>query len=188
MRFLPPPGARRNRQMVLLGVMLVVLALFLWRQMGSDPAAPVTATSNPQTTARPPVTAVGAANLPQPIELAKVGGPVSDEPDSGRNLFRFGQRPAPPAPPPPKPTAPPPVAPPPQVPPGPPPITLRLVGLSVAGNGCAMATLRDARGSVFVGCEGAVLDGQYKILKVGTQSVIVSYVDGQGQRTIGLGS
>jgi len=33
-----------------------------------------------------------------------------------------------------------------------------------------------------------VLDGQYKILKVGLQSVIVSYVDGQGQRTIGLGS
>lgn len=188
MKLLPPPGPQRRRQIVLLGIALVVLALFLWRQLGPDPAAPVAATSNSATAARPPVTAVGAANLPLPVELGKVGGPVSDEPDSGRNLFRFGQRPAPPAPPPSKQTAPPPVAAPPPQPTGPPPIALRLVGLSVAGNGCAMATLRDTRGSVFVGCEGAILDGQYKILKVGTQSVIVSYVDGQGQRTIGLGS
>jgi hypothetical protein len=187
MKLLPPPGPQRRRQVVLLGIALVVLALFLWRQFGSDPAAPVAATSNPQTAARP-TAQIGAANLPQPVDLGKVGEPVSDEPDSGRNLFRFGQRPAPPAPPPPKFVAPPPVAPPPPQPTGPPPITLRLVGLSVAGNGCAMATLRDTRGSVFVGCEGAVLDGQYRILKVGTQSVIVSYVDGQGQRTIGLGS
>ena len=187
MKLLPPPGPQRRRQVMLLGFMLVVLALFLWRQMGSEPTAPVSATSNSQTAPRP-TAAMGEANLPKPVDLDKIGGPVSDEPDSGRNLFRFGQRPAPPAPPPPKPVAPPPVAAPPPQPSGPPPITLRLVGVSVAGNGCQMATLRDTRGSVFVGCEGAIIDGQFKILKVGLQSVIVSYVDGQGQRTIPLGS
>ena len=37
------------------------------------------------------------------------------------------------------------------------------------------------------GVEGEVLDGKYKILKVGETSVIVSYVDGTGQRTIRIG-
>ncbi len=50
-----------------------------------------------------------------------------------------------------------------------------------------MVTLRDANGTVFQAFEGDVVDGRYRVIKIGVQSVVVSYVDGSGQRTIPLG-
>ena len=50
-----------------------------------------------------------------------------------------------------------------------------------------MVTLKDPAGNaVFQAFEGDVVDGRYRIVKVGSQSVVVSYVDGSGQRTIGM--
>ncbi len=127
------------------------------------------------------------ATMPQAVALDKLE-PVPEEPAKGRNLFRFGERPAPP--PPPRPAAPPPVvAPPaPPKPTGPPPITLVLTGLVTGGDGRPVAQLKDPKtGALFMGNEGMVIDGQYKILKIGLTTVIVAYVDGQGPRTIPLG-
>jgi hypothetical protein len=59
---------------------------------------------------------------------------------------------------------------------------------SVPGSGKTLATLKDpVSGAVFQAFEGDVIDGRYRIVKVGLQSVIVSYVDGSGSRTIALG-
>jgi hypothetical protein len=78
----------------------------------------------------------------------------------------------------------------PGLPQGPPPISLRLAGLMVGpGTNRTMATLKDpASGALFHAFEGDIVDGRYRLVKVGTQSVVVSYVDGSGIRTLGLGN
>ena len=50
-----------------------------------------------------------------------------------------------------------------------------------------MVTLKDpGTGGLFHAFEGDIVDGRYRVVKVGTQSVVVSYVDGSGMRTVGL--
>ena len=183
MKWLPPPGPQRRRQVTLLVIMLAALGVLLYRYVGSDPAAQVV---NPGPKGTNPVP-LHAGNLPEAVSLGKLE-PVPDEPENARNLFRFGERPAPPAvrPPP----APPPVPQPPPQPPGPPPIPpipLLLIGLHTGGDGRPQAVLKDPKtNATFMGAEGAVIDGQYKIVRVGVTSVVLTYVDGTGQRTIGL--
>jgi hypothetical protein len=51
-----------------------------------------------------------------------------------------------------------------------------------------MVTLKEASGpGVYQAFEGDIVDGRYRIVKVGLQSVVVSYLDGSGSRTIPLG-
>jgi hypothetical protein len=58
----------------------------------------------------------------------------------------------------------------------------------VQPNGRPMATLKDtATNAVHQVFEGDVVDGRYRIIKIGLQSVVVSYLDGTGQRTIAAG-
>ena len=125
--------------------------------------------------------------MPVPVNLDKLE-PVPDEPGAGRNLFRFGVPPPPPAPPPPPPGPPPPPPGPPPPPPGPPPIDLQLKGITrQAPDSPSVAWLKDPKAPdsrILSGSEGQIVDGKYKLVKVGTESVIVSYVDGTQQRTI----
>ena len=72
----------------------------------------------------------------------------------------------------------------PQPPPPPPPITLKLVGI-VRGSGRPIAAVTDDR-DVFYGREGDVVEGRYRIVKINVESIDISYVDGRGQRRIGL--
>jgi hypothetical protein len=52
-----------------------------------------------------------------------------------------------------------------------------------------MVTLKDlTSGALLTGVEGDVLDGRFRVVKVGVQSVVLSYVDGTGTRTIPLGN
>jgi hypothetical protein len=41
-------------------------------------------------------------------------------------------------------------------------------------------------GAVVLAREGAVVDGKYRLVKVGLDSIVMSYLDGQGQQTIKL--
>ncbi len=70
------------------------------------------------------------------------------------------------------------------VPSTPPPITLKLVAI-VQGAGRPVAALSDGR-DVFYGREGDVIEGRYKIIKINVESIDISYVDGRGQRRLGL--
>jgi hypothetical protein len=72
----------------------------------------------------------------------------------------------------------------PPLPPPPPPITLKLVAI-IRGAGKPMAALSDGR-DVFYGREGEVVEGRYKIIKINVESIDISYVDGRGQRRLGL--
>lgn len=106
-----------------------------------------------------------------------------------RNVFRFEERRAAAAPPPravprepveqlpPVPTGPPP----------PPPIPLRYIGyLDQAGEVPRVAVLSDGRGNVFNGKEGDVIEGRYRVLRIGNDSADLIYVDGRGRQTIRL--
>lgn len=188
MKLLPPPGPERTRQLLALAVLVVVLAVVGWYfygpGTGPQTVRPLTASNSttPAGLSRP----VGPAGLPTPLKLASLGD--GNEPETNgmtRNPFRFGQPPPPPAP---KYVASPPGPPPP--PPGPPPVPdvpLRLVLLETLPGNVKTATLRDTNTSALVsGQEGQVLDGRYRLVKIGLESVVVSYLDGSGRKTLPL--
>jgi hypothetical protein len=184
MNLLPPPGPERLRQLAGLGALAVVLGGLVWYQF--RPTATVVRTSN---TAARAAAAIDPVALPQPLKLATLEA-VSEASDVGRNPFSFGTRPAPPPPPMPAPMATLPLPPPPPpVPQGPPPIGIRLTGMLVdPRSGRTMVTLRDpATGTLFQAFEGDIVDGRYRVVAIGVESVVVSYVDGTGTRKISLG-
>jgi hypothetical protein len=185
MNILPPPGPARTRQLILLGVLLIAAAYAISRLRTEAPADSPVPASNPQT---PPAPVAGnASTRPQPLALEKLE-PVPDAPETKRNPFRFGTRPAPPAPPrpayvPPAPGASPPA--PPSVP-GVAPISLKFIGRVVLPDQSVVAVLSDVRGNVLEGMEGQVIDGRYRIVRIGQESLIVEYVDGAGRTTLQL--
>lgn len=196
MKMLPPPGPERNRLVVMIVALVVIGAAYL--KWGGSPKIEIPTTTGPAPTAAPtrvqgPPRAVGGqarrgpqpgadTSLPQPLKLKEMEQ-VPEEPQPGRNPFRFGEPPPPPKPvytPPPPPVYTPPPTP---TPPPIPPIPLKLTAVVLN-----RAYLADPRtGYTFEGVEGQIIDGRYKLLKVGTTSVVMSYVDGTGQRTINQG-
>lgn len=72
-------------------------------------------------------------------------------------------------------------------PPPPPPIPLRYIGyLQPTDTPGRVAVLSDGRGSVFNGKEGDVIEGRYRLLRVGDNSADLIYLDGRGRQTIRL--
>ena len=68
-----------------------------------------------------------------------------------------------------------------------PPIPLRYIGLMDAPSQSGrLAILSDGRGNVFQGKEGDTIEGRYRVLKVGLETVELAHVDGRGQQTIRL--
>ena len=120
--------------------------------------------------------------------LTTTGG--DDVVNVSRNPFRFQQRAAPVAAAAARRAAPRPevIAPPvPTGPPPPPPITLRFIGVIEAPPKTGrVALLSDGRGGLMSGREGDTVDGRYRMLRVGTDSIEMAYVDGRGRQTIRL--
>jgi hypothetical protein len=72
-------------------------------------------------------------------------------------------------------------------PPPPPPIPLRFIGyLQPSDTPGRVAVLSDGRGNVFNGKEGDVIEGRYRLLRVGDNSADLIYLDGRGRQTIRL--
>jgi hypothetical protein len=79
-------------------------------------------------------------------------------------------------------------APPPRVPTGPPPppaIALKFIGMVQTASGMKIAVLSDGK-RVIQGREGEQIEGRYTILKIGTESLDIAYIDGRGRQTIRL--
>jgi hypothetical protein len=119
------------------------------------------------------------------VHLKALGEARPEAESSERNPFRFYVKPPPPPPPPPKdggvkPPPPPPVD---TGPPPPPPITLKYIGLLDVGGGEKVAVFSDCR-STMRGKEGDIIAGQYRLVKIGTESVVMEYVDSRGRQTI----
>ena len=123
------------------------------------------------------------------VKLELLKKEPSELAEGERNPFRFKPKPAPPPPPPvARPVDPTPIAPPiPTGPPPPPPIPLRFIGLVEARTQVGrIAILSDGRGNVFYGKEGDIIEGRYRVLKIGADAAELAYSDGRGRQTIRL--
>jgi hypothetical protein len=145
-------------------------------------AAPSNARRTPARAANQGTSAVADVKL----ELLKAA-PSELEP-STRNPFQFKPKAPPPAPRPQAVVRPPIViAPPvPQGPPPPPPIALKYIGVLDTAQG-RVAVFRDSGGDIVNGKEGDIIDGRYRLLKIGVESADLAYLDGRGRQTIRLG-
>jgi hypothetical protein len=139
------------------------------------------------------VTSQSAGGPAQQASGGKAGGFVNldalqaarPEPiDGERNPFRFKPKPPPPVP----------VAQSqasaavaPVGPPPPPPIALRFISRWESSRTGPIAVLSDGKGLVVQGREGETIEGRYRILRIGVESVELAYLDGRGRQTIRLG-
>jgi hypothetical protein len=176
----------RRKQLLLVGLVavLVVVASLVYRGQTATSGAPPQS-SNRTGAARAP-SAQAPAGTPD-VNLEALDVERSKPASSERNLFRF--RPKPP-PPPPAPVA---VAPAPVVPSGPPPpppppaIPYKFIGLvEVPGQSKRIAVLSDGRNVPLHGREGDIIEGRYRIIRIGAESIEMEYVDGRGRQTIRL--
>ena len=179
-------ASNRPRPWLLIALGLAVVALvatYMWPTSSAAPAAPP---SNQSRAAAKTGDAVDPADLDVKLEAL-----MAARPDTGsveRNPFRFQPKPPPPAPPAAKLAPLPPVdpgpPPPPPGPPPPPPIPLKFIGI-VEKQGLKVAAMSDCR-ITYYGSEGEVIDGRYRLVRIGVESLVIEYVDGRGRTTVRL--
>jgi hypothetical protein len=176
------PGRARTLLIVLAIVAAGGLAYEMW------PAAmPKSPPSNERDARQPQQGKAGGGSLD--VRLDELKQPPPAVGDAKRNPFRFYVPPPPPPPPRPTPAPAPPQLHPgdqgyvPPPPPPPPPITIKFIGVEEHG-GKKMAIFSDGKGLPVWASEGQIVFGQYKLLKIGVESVTMSYLDGKGTQTI----
>jgi hypothetical protein len=177
--------AVERRTLWLGGLLVAVIAGGLWMR----PMDGTTPTRNASRRTATRGAAADSTSGADDIRLAALETVRAEPAATGRNPFRF--MPKAPPPPPPRPagaivSTPSPSMPAvPSGPPPPPPITLKFIGLVEKADGTKIAVLSDGRRPLH-GVEGQELEGQYRIVKVGLESIEISYLDGRGRRTIPL--
>ena len=173
-----------RRKQILLGVLLFALVAVAYRAW--QPTARSSGGASNVRAGRQ--AAAGAAPDVAPDVRLEMLGRERVQPESAhRNLFRFQSRVEPAGAPPvvaPSPGTPAPSGPP--AAPGVPPIALKFIGLvEPDGRVPRIAVLSDARGVVH-GREGEVILGQYRILRIGADSLDIAHLDGRGRQTLRL--
>jgi hypothetical protein len=178
---------KRRRELALAGAAVLLIAIAAWSmQRGTSPSS---GTGVPAGSARPNTTPRPKSPIPEvDLNALKLERPAPD--GSTRNPFRFKPKPAPPVPSPAmirqqqaaaaEQAASEPVAPPP-----PPRIPLKYIGdmSDPQRSGKRIAILSDARGT-YHGREGGVIEGRYRIVRIGVESIELEYLDGRGRQTI----
>jgi hypothetical protein len=184
------PMAPERPKQFLLGVLVIVLLLVGARAWRSTSDAAGVVSREGKGSGGGPRRAPAAAEAPD-VHLDALAADRRALAESQRNLFRFKPKPPPP---PPAAAAAPVVALPPPPPSGPPPppplpaIPLKFIGIvETAGKSQRLAVLSDGRGGVpFSGKEGDIIEGRYRILRIGSESIEMAYLDGRGRQTIRL--
>jgi hypothetical protein len=180
------PKRRRELGLAALAVVLgcgLYVAIEGWPFATSGTSAGPTPASNGQTRTARNDRKGGAAEAPD-VHLDALEADKPKPGEDGRDLFRFKPKP------PPKPVATEPARPVESTPvvtgpPPPPPITLKFIGIIDVGQSKKIvAVLSDGRGAPVYGSEGETVLGQYRILRIGTESIEMSYLDGRGRQTI----
>jgi hypothetical protein len=189
-------SSKTLKQLAILGALGAGLVVVLMFQGGeSTPAGTAARPSNrvsgtTGTRQKPGADQVAVVD----IQLEALKAPREDAPTPERNLFRFEVK----APPPQQARAP--VAPPstiaqpvtprvpvPTGPPPPPPIPLRFIGvLNAPTQAGRVAVLTDGRGASLMGREGDIIEGRYRLLRIGPDAVEMAYTDGRGRQVIRL--
>ena len=166
--------------------LLGVLRYTLW-----PAATPHPAPSNPGREQRPQAAANAGGSGPLDVRLDELKQPPPEPGSDGRNPFRFYVKPPPPPPPAPKPigpgdkgyVAPPPPGPAP--PPPIPPIPLKFTGTMEQGK-TKVAIFSDGRGVPVYAREGELVMGQFRLVRIQLESVVMEYADGRGRQVIPL--
>ncbi|HEY7445660.1 MAG TPA: hypothetical protein VH701_24750 [Vicinamibacterales bacterium] len=183
--------APRQRRLVLLAGLLVALVAIVVVQTRAPQSTESSAAPSNPATPRDQVSRGTEVARAEVVKLEALEAPRPEPVDGDRNPFRFGQRTPSRGSSGEDPVRPPPgivpqQPPTPLPPPGPPPIALKFIGLVEAPTqGGKLAVLSDGR-SVFHGYEGAIIDGRYRIVRIGVESIEMTYVDGGGRQTIRL--
>ncbi len=187
---------RDRRTLIAVAVAVLLAAAVGWSWFGPGTQSPA-AVAPRQSSAARRASEQQEAPLP-PAANVKIGSLESaraEPADATRNPFRFERRAAPQAGTPAETAAPGlalkpaepagPAAP--TGPPAPPPIPLKFIGMVEKADGSKLAVLVAGEGrSPMHGKEGDIIDGRYRILKIGTESVEMAYLDGRGRQTIRL--
>ena len=178
----PAPTSRpQSWLLILLGAVVVAL---VFSRMWSDGAA---VAPPPSSHTRDPKAAQAAAIDPKELDirLESLQAERPKDVEIDRNPFRFQPKAAP-APPPGPPTGP--IAPPvdtgPPPPPPPPTIPLKLMGFVDLPGGGKLAALSDCKGATFSAAEGKTVDGQYRIVKIGIESITIEFINGKGRQNL----
>ena len=190
-------GGSKPPSPVLLALLgLTIAGAVIFWLMGS--AGSGTPASNPSGAQRPAPArtegtpgkgAVDAAQLDVHLEALEAERPAAAK--NERNPFRFKPAPAPPPPPmaerPAQPVSPVPEGPPP--PPPPPPITVKFIGVLDRADGSRLAMFSDCSAGRHQSYarEGGTIDGHYRLVKIGRESVIIEHLDGRGRTTLAVG-
>lgn len=180
---MPPERARLQGLLALLAVTVAGATIY---QMWPEQSAAGQARAQARTGRRGGNAAMAVTAPDVHLQALKEERPQpGDQP--ARDLFRFKPK-APPVAPqrPPGPTLPPPLAsvsvPPPVVQ----AIGLRFIGLVEATQHAQkIAILTDGHG-IYQGREGDIIEGRYRVLRIGVESVEMAYLDGSGRQTIRL--
>jgi len=181
-----PRKGTRSSYLLALGLALVALLVYFeW------PSASPSAPASNSTVGSRLQGGTGAAAEALDVRLERLKAPPPAPDDMQRNPFRFQAKPEPVA------AAPPPAAfrggrrgtaspPPPDVPQGPPPIPLKFIGRLESPSAGVLALFSDGHGLRPRGHEGDIILGQYRIVHIGVESVVLEYLDGRGRQTIPL--
>jgi hypothetical protein len=170
---------KRRYELALAVATGVIVALAVYRARSVSPAADPAARSQPTSSV---ASKQSSKKQLTELDLGALKAPRPEPVDTTRNPFRFKPKPPPPPPPPP----PRPVVTQPAESGGPPPpprITLKFIGILEAKSVGRRAILTDGRG-VYQGREGDTIEGRYRILRIGVESVDLAYLDGRGRQTI----
>ena len=175
-----------RKRLLMGGGVVAVLVVAMWMMW---PTSPAPSASGPQ-----PAQAGTAARQAQsgplaPVKMEALASERQEPSEATRNPFRYQPKVVAP---PPRPIAPPPPTTPvnmepakPLPPPGPPPIPLKFIGVLERANGEKWAVLTDGK-VPFHGKDGDIIDGRYRILKIGAESIELTYVDGRGRQVVRL--
>jgi hypothetical protein len=167
----------------------LVLGLAAW-SLWPSPPQPVAVRPRTSAAERSKSTPVADSMGPMaPVKLSALKDSRDAPGEASRNPFRFEPKivAAPPRPAVAQPVIEAPrVTPMPTGPPPAPPIPLKLIGVVERANGVKWAVLSDGKSGPMYGKDGDIIDGRYAIVKIGTESVEITYADGRGRQVIRL--
>ena len=180
---------KRRRELALAGAAVLLLAVAVWSMQRGTAQSPVAAPPAGAPAAKPQVEKKEPA---AEIDLTALEAERPEPDESSRDPFRFKPRPAVSLPPAvlkqqqqaaaaaAEQAARAPVEPPPL-----PRIPLKYIGemADPLNAGRRVAILSDTRG-VYYGREGEVVEGRYRIVRIGVESIELAYLDGRGRQTI----
>jgi hypothetical protein len=183
-----------RKSQVLLSGLAIALAVFIYRAWASPSSARLPSSNGPASaTGASGRQAVPAAAVAPDVHLEKLEAERPRPGEVERDLFRFKPKPPPPPPPSaasvrgrpePSPVA---AANGPPAPPPLPPITLKFIALiGPTVEVPKIAVLTDGKGLPVYGKEGDIILGQFRLIRIGAESVDLSYLDGRGRQTIRL--